>query len=170
MKPISCLYRVAPPPQKKGQPMWTKFDQIFNYLRFLVCMCLRYCVCVRELVCVCVCVCACVCVCVCVCVVCVCVCVRACVCVCGGGGVVCVCVCLGLCYLHVLCLPVWVGETLHAPGSLGNKPFETRDLVPYKSCTMWRIVIIVIWTLFRKTACQSKTTQPNRDILVSIYS
>ena len=26
---------------------------------------------------------------------------------------------------------VCVGETLHDPGSLGNKPFETRDRVPY---------------------------------------
>ena len=64
-------------------------QEIFNYLRFLVCMCLRCCVCVRELV------------------------------------------CLFRLVLLVLCLPVWVGETLHDPGSLGNKPFETRDLVPY---------------------------------------
>ena len=33
--------------------------------------------------------------------------------------------------LLVLCLPVCLGETLHDPGSLGKKPFETRDLVSY---------------------------------------
>ena len=63
-------------------------QEIFNYLRFLVCMCLRYCV----------------------------------------------CACASLCvyvFRLVLCLPVCVGETLHDPASLGNKPFETRDHVPY---------------------------------------
>ena len=48
---------------------------------------------------------------------------------------VCVCVCASLCVfglvLLVLCLPVCLGETLHDPGSLGKKPFEARDLVPY---------------------------------------
>ena len=65
--------------------------EIFNYLRFLVCMCLRYCtcVCVHEHVCV----------------------FRR--------------------VLLVLCLPVCVAEAWNDPGSLGNKPFETRDLVPY---------------------------------------
>ena len=43
----------------------------------------------------------------------------------------CVCVCVFRLVLLVLCLPVCVGETLHDPGSLGNKPFETRDPVPY---------------------------------------
>ena len=33
--------------------------------------------------------------------------------------------------LLVLCLPVCVGETLHDPGSLGNKQFETRDFVAH---------------------------------------
>ena len=50
----------------------------------------------------------------------VCVCVRENVYVCGFRLV-----------LLVLCLPVWVGETLHDPGTLGNKLFETKDLVPY---------------------------------------
>ena len=50
--------------------------------------------------------------------VCVCVCVRVCVCVC-----VCVCVrCAGVF--------VCVAEARHDPCSLGNKPYETRDLVP----------------------------------------
>ena len=67
---------------------------------------------------------------------CVCVCViararvRVCVCVC-----VCVCarefVCVFRRVLLVLSLPVRVAETLLNPGSLGTKPFETRDLVPY---------------------------------------
>ena len=57
--------------------------------------------------------------------------------------------------LLVLCLPVWVGKALHDPSSLGNKPFETRDLVPY-TCAMWSIVIIVIWPLFRKMPVNQK--------------
>ena len=48
---------------------------------------------------------------------------------------VCVCVCELLCafrrVLLALCLPVCVADTLHDPGSLGPKPFETRDLFPY---------------------------------------
>ena len=40
------------------------------------------------------------------------------------------CVCVFRLGLLVLCLPVCVGETLHDPGSLGNKPFVTRYLVP----------------------------------------
>ena len=64
----------------------------------------------------------------CVCVgVCVCVCVCACVCVC-----VCVCVCA---YVCVCVLRVSVSERIaesqNEPCSLGNKPFQTRDLVPY---------------------------------------
>ena len=56
---------------------------------------------------------------------CVCVCVIACVRVCARA-----CVCVFTFVLLVLCLPVCVGETLYDPGSLGDKPFETRDLVP----------------------------------------
>ena len=68
----------------------------------------------------------------------------------------------------MLCLPVCVGETFHDPGSLRNKPFEMKDLVYYMyyvahchNCDL---------TIVYKNACQSKTTQANRDILVSIYS
>ena len=70
--------------------------------------------------------------------------------------------------LLVFCLPVWVGETLHDPGSLGNKPFETRDLVPYLYYVAYchNCDLNIVW----KNTYQSKSTRPNRDILVSIYS
>ena len=72
-----------------------------------------------------------VCVCVCVCArarvcVCVCVCVRACVCVWGGGGWLWACV-----FCVSRCLFVCVAEAQHDPCSLGNKPFQTREIVPY---------------------------------------
>ena len=54
---------------------------------------------------------------------------------------VCVCVCMFRFVLLVLCLPVWVGETLYDPGSLGNNPFETRDLVPLIHVPLHRIGI-----------------------------
>ena len=76
------------------------------------------------------------------------------------------CVCVFRLVLLVVCLPVSVGETLHDPGSLGNKPFETRDLVPYMyyvaHCHNYDLNIV------KEYACQSKTTQPNLDILVLI--
>ena len=55
-------------------------------------------------------------------------CLRYCV---GVRQIVCVHVFVFRLVLLVLCLPVCVGETLHDPGSLGNKPFETRDHVSY---------------------------------------
>ena len=70
-------------------------------LRFSVCMCLR---CVRVFVCVHELLCVCVC--------------------------VCVCVCLDVCYVG-MCLPVCVAVARHDPCSLGDKPLETRDPVPY---------------------------------------
>ena len=51
----------------------------------------------------------------------------ACVCMCVHELV---CVCLGVCYFG-MCLLVCVAEALHDSCSLGNKPFETIDLVPY---------------------------------------
>ena len=73
---------------------------------------------------------------------CVCVCVIACVCVHEL-------VCVFRRVLLVLCLPVCVAKAWHDPGSLGNKPFEARDLVPYK--------YHVIWPLFRKMPVNQKT-------------
>ena len=92
--------------------------------------------------------------CVCVCVVCVClhVCAWACV---------CVCVCVLKC---VLSLCAWQKHDMI------RVPLETIHLkweILFLTCTMWSMVIIVIWPLFRKMSvnhCQ--TTQPNRDILV----
>ena len=92
-------------------------------------------------------------------------CARVCaVCVCLH---VCARVCPGVCYFCV-CLLVCVAEAQQYPCSLGSKPFETRDLVPYmyglEHCHICDLTIV--W----KNACHSKTTQPNRDFLVSFYS
>ena len=65
-------------------------------------------------------------------------------------------VCVFRCVLLVLCLPVCVAEAWHDPGSLWNKPFEMSDLVPYIICTMWTMVIILIWPLFRKMPVNQK--------------
>ena len=47
--------------------------------------------------------------------------------------------CVFRCVLFVLCLLVCVAEARHDLCSLGNKPFETRDLVPYSHvpCGPW---------------------------------
>ena len=64
---------------------------------------------------------------------CVCVCVCVCVCACARARVcVCMCVCVCVCVLSVSrCLFVRIAETQNNPRSLGNKPFQTRDRVPY---------------------------------------
>ena len=114
------------------------------------------CVCVRTCVCVCVCknlwlvkhltmsfkrlliciVCVCVCVCACVCVR---ACVRACVCVWGGGG----CACLLAFVLNRS--TTWALETSH---------FKREVL--FLTCTMWSMILIVIWPLFRKMTANQK--------------
>ena len=43
------------------------------------------------------------------------------------------CVCVFRLVLLVLCLPVCVGETLHDPGSLGNKPLYRDILFHYEA-------------------------------------
>ena len=67
----------------------------------------------------------------------------------------------GVCYLCV-CLLVYVAEARQCPCSLGNKPFETRNLLPYNvRCGE----LSYLWSdhgIDWENACQSKTTQPNR--------
>ena len=81
----------------------------------------------------------------------------ACVCLCVHE-LGCVRVCLGVCYFGV-CLLVCVEEARQYPCSLGNKPFEIRDHVPYvydvEHCHICDLTIV--W----ENACQSKTSQPS---------
>ena len=53
-----------------------------------------------------------------------------CMCLCCVRVFVCVCTSLCVCYFCA-CLFVCVAVARHDPCSLGDKPFETRDLVPY---------------------------------------
>ena len=78
---------------------------------------------------------------------------------------------MGFCPLG-MCLPLFVADTLLDLGrraALG--PSHLKQEILILTCTMWTIMVItVIWPLFRKIGCQIKTTQPDRDSLVSLYS
>ena len=85
-----------------------------------------------------------------------CVCTNLCACVCIYLCVVCVCVCVFLC--------TWQKHHIIRV-ALETSYLKKRYVFDVEhNCNICDLTIV--W----KNACQSKTTQPNRDILVSFYS